>query len=477
MRAFNFSLYPRSFLQLILLTNVLVALPLLAGMGYAAFKLDELARRSGEVMRQASQAAVFGRSLPEDLDRMERSLRQYEVLRDPALLADYEAARRDWRADAAAYAAVPLAAPVAERLEALRTREAAAHAAPLGRGPALATLKTIVGEARRQTGALLAEVDRAAETENQAYRAQAEKVRRHLQLAGATALAAAALLLLWSRRTMERLWSRFERAVLALGEGRLERRIRLKGPKDLQRVGRRLEWLRRRLKSLEEQRTQILRHVSHELKTPLAAIREGTSLLTEGAVGPLSDAQAKIVDIMHGNVLRQQSLVESLLRMQRAGFGGGRVEPQPVRLDAVVEQVLATHALVARDKGLQLTGSLAPLVILGGPEQVTAIVDNLVANAIKFSPDGGRVRVSVARAEGHAAIDVIDEGPGVPATERARIFEPFFRGEAARGVAGAGLGLALSQQFARAHRGDLALLASEAGAHFRVTLPLPPAAN
>jgi two-component system sensor histidine kinase GlrK len=458
---------------LILLTNLLVALPLLAAIGYASLKLDDLARRSGEVMRQAAQAATLGRALPEDLDRMERSLRQYPVLRDRALLLDYAAVREDWRQRAMGYAAIPLAQPVAREIAALVTREDAAYARLGERAAGLPALTRAVVDARQRIGPLLAQVDRLAETENRNFQAQAETARRHLKFAVATALAAAGILLLWSRRTMERLWSRFERAVLALGEGRLDRSIRLKGPKDLQRVGRRLEWLRRRLKALEEQRTLILRHVSHELKTPLAAIREGTSLLTEGAVGPLSDDQAKIVGIMHGNVLRQQTLVESLLKLQRAGFAGERVEPQPVRLDALVEQVLATHQLVARNKRLRLSGSLAPLEVSGGPEQLTAIVDNLVANAIKFSPDGGRIDVSIRRDEGLAAIDVIDEGPGIPATERDHIFEPFYRGEAARGVAGAGLGLALSQQFARAHRGELTLLASQAGAHFRVTLPLP----
>ncbi|HEX8987479.1 MAG TPA: HAMP domain-containing sensor histidine kinase [Rhodocyclaceae bacterium] len=470
MRAF--SPYPRSFLQLILLSNVLVALPLLAAIGYASFKLDDLARQSGEVMRQASEAARLGRALPEDLDRMDRALRQYEVLHDPSLLGDYAAARRDWRADGEAYRAIPLAAPVVQRLDGLRDAEAAAYGRLGGRGGP-AALRAAVGAIRLQLGPLLVQVGRAAEAESLAFRAQAENARRHLQYAGLTALAAAGILLLWSRRTLERVWSRFERAVLALGEGRLDRRIRLKGPKDLQRVGRRLEWLRRRLKSLEEQRTLILRHASHELKTPLAAIREGTSLLAEGAAGPLSPAQARIVGIMHGNVLRQQALVESLLKLQRAGFRSEHVEPQPVRLDAVVQQVLATHELLARNKHLLVTGSFAPLEVKGGPEQLTAIVDNLIGNAIKFSPDGGRVDVSVSRDDGHAAIDVVDQGPGIPAAEREQVFEPFYRGAAARGVAGAGLGLALSRQFARAHRGELTLVASTAGAHFRVRLPLP----
>lgn len=469
----TFSLYPRSFLQLILLSNILVALPLLAAIGYASFKLDDLASRSGDVVRQAAQASTLGRALPDDIERMERILRQYEVLRDDSLLGDYAAARAVWRDDSAAYVAIPLTASVAPEIAALLDGENAAYAKFGKRGAGLPAVKRAVVDARQRIGPLLARIDRSAVIENQVFREQAENARRHLKLAGGTALVAAGILLLWSRRTMESLWGRFERAVLALGEGRLDRRIRLAGPKDLQRVGRRLEWLRRRLLSLEEQRTLILRHASHELKTPLAAIREGTSLLTEGAAGPLSAAQAKIVDIMHGNVLRQQALVEGLLKLQRAGFAGARIVPQPVRLDVLVEAVLATHQLVARNKHLRLSGTLLPLQVAGGPEQLTAIVDNLVGNAIKFSADGGRIDVSIAQAEdGVAAIDVVDDGPGIPPAERERIFDPFYRGEGARGVAGAGLGLALSKQFAHAHRGELRLVASETGAHFRVTLPL-----
>ncbi|MDD5247584.1 MAG: HAMP domain-containing sensor histidine kinase [Rhodocyclaceae bacterium] len=471
-RTFRLNLYPRSFLQLILLGNVLVALPLLAVIGYASLKLDDLARRSGEAMRQASQAASLGRSLPEDLERMERSLRQYEVLRDPSLLDDYAAARRDWRKDSAAFAAIPLTAPLAGRLDALRQGEEAAYARLGKRAAGLAALKTAVIQLKQGVHPLLAQASRLADAEDEAFRAQTESLRRHMQVAEALAVAAAGFLLWWGRRLTVRLWSRFERAVLALGEGRLDRRIRLKGPEDLQRVGRRLEWLRRRLKALEEQRTLVLRHVSHELKTPLAAMREGTALLTEGAAGALTAPQAKIVDIMHGNVLRQQTLIEGLLKLQQAGFAGERFEPQPVRLDALVEQVLATHQLVARNKHLHLSASLAPLEVAGGRDELTTIVDNLVANAIKFTPDDGHIAVSVSGHDGQAALDVVDDGPGIPAADRDRIFEPFYRGQATRGEAGVGLGLAISHQFARAHRGDLTLLEAPAGAHFRLTLPL-----
>jgi two-component system sensor histidine kinase GlrK len=240
----------------------------------------------------------------------------------------------------------------------------------------------------------------------------------------------------------------------------------------MQRIGRRLDWLRRRLLALEQQRTRILRHVSHELKTPLAALREGASLLHEGMAGPLSPQQATIAGIMQGNALRLQRLIDGLLRMQQAGHLRERIEAVPLRLDELVQHTLATHQLAARDKHLHVAGSLAPLTVAGGRDELTAIVDNLVSNAIKFSPDGGNLRLALTRDGDNAVLDVIDEGPGVPEADREKIFEPFYRSPASKGVAGVGLGLAIAREFVAAHRGTLDLVATATGTHFRATLPL-----
>lgn len=464
--------YPRSFLQLILLGNILVALPLLGAVAYTSYRLDDLARRSGNAMRQASQAATLGHVLPEALDRMERSMRQYEVLHDPALLDEYAGARRDWRQNLATYGTIPLLEPLTERIAELRDTEAEAYRQFGSRADGLAQLKATLPELKRRFHPLLDEASRLADEERQAFRQQAESLRQQMLIAEVIALGATGLVLWFARRTTARLWSRFERAVFALGEGRLERPIRLKGPADMQRVGRRLEWLRRRLKSLEEQRTQVLRHVSHELKTPLAALREGTSLLSEGAVGALTEPQAKIVHIMHGNVLRQQSLIDSLLKLQQVRSAPERFEPAPVRLDVLIQQILATHQLVARNKRLHISGSLAPLEVEGGREELMTIVDNLVSNAIKFSPEGSHIQVSATHQDDQAIVDIVDGGPGIPADDRDKVFEPFYRGKAARGITGVGLGLAIAHQLTRAHRGDLELLDTSSGTHFRVTLPL-----
>jgi two-component system sensor histidine kinase GlrK len=466
------NLYPRSFLRLVVLGNVMVALPLLLAVGYASLTADDLSRRGQEVIRQASLAATLGHALPEDIQHMERILRQYEVLRDATLLEEYTATREEWLRNIGAYGSVPLLAGLAPRIAELRRSEDAAHDTLGPRAEGLAQMKARLVATKQALLPVLDEANRLVEVERDAFRRQAEVLWLRLMAALVAAVTLTVVFVLYGRRLVARLWSRFQRAVLALGEGRLDRPIRLKGPEDMQRVGRRLEWLRRRMVALEDERTRVLRHVSHELRTPLAALREGASLLNEGVAGPLTPQQTKIAGIMQMNALRLQGLIDGLLRMQQANHVRDRMEIGPVRFDQVIEQTLATYQLAARDRLVRIAGSLAPLTVEGASEALATLANNLISNAIKFSPDGGMVSVTLKREGSDAVLDVVDEGPGIDAEERRRIFEPFFRGAAAKDVAGVGLGLAIASEFALAHRGKLEVVEGSGGAHFRAQLPL-----
>lgn len=463
--------YPRSFLRLILFGNIVVALPLIIAIAYVASSIENLTVRSEAVTRQASLAARLGWALPDDLGAMDRILRQYEVLADRSLLDDYDTLRRNWLASAREYAAIPLLAGIADQVTTVMDAEAKAYRAFQDGGATAGELRAALGKLRPELFRILGETGRIADREVESFRQESERLYERLMLAQLLGLGAVLVLGTFGRVLVTRLWHAFERAVKGLGEGKLENEIRLDGPKDMQEVGRRLDWLRRRLLALEEQRTLVLRHVSHELKTPLAALREGSSLLTEGAAGTLTPGQGKIVGIMRNNALRLQALIDGLLKLQQAGYAGERIQPVRVRLDEVIQQVLATHQLAARDKHLRFAGSLAPLAVHGGREELTTVINNLISNAIKFSPDGGTVSLTLAPREGVAILDVTDEGPGVPEADRKRIFEPFYRSASSREVVGVGLGLAIAREFAAAHGGNLEIVDSDVGAHFRVALP------
>ncbi|MDP1653476.1 MAG: HAMP domain-containing sensor histidine kinase [Rhodocyclaceae bacterium] len=466
------NLYPRSFLRLILLGWLVMALPLLVAIAFASVSLTRLSARSEGAMQQAAEATRLSWELDEDILQMDRILRQYEVLRDPSLLDDYAVARNEWQQNGAAFANVHLLAPLSGRVSELRGMEAEAYRqlTTNHRGPEI--LRAALNDIKDRTVGIIAAASKLAEAERQEFRAEAETLQQQLLIALSLAFLLAGALFWFGRRIVARLLQSIERAVIVLGNNLLDDHIRLDGPDDLRWIGKRLDWLRRRMLALQDERTRILRHVSHELKTPLAALREGSSLLSEGVAGPLSPQQEKIAGIMQGNVLRLQGLIDGLLKLQQAEHVRERIEPVPLRLDEMIQQILATHKLAARDKRLRITGTLAPLTVAGGHEEVTTIIDNLLSNAIKFSPPQGTVRLTLTRENNFAVLDVFDEGPGVPEAERKMIFAPFYRSPGTKSVTGVGLGLAIAREFALAHRGSLDFLVSAAGAHFRATLPL-----
>jgi len=153
---------------------------------------------------------------------------------------------------------------------------------------------------------------------------------------------------------------------------------------------------------------------------------------------------------------------------------------RPLDLDQLVREAAHSHELAAQAKGLRLTIEAQATTLEADPQKLRSIVDNLISNAVKFTPPGGTIAVRARAAGGEAVIEVMDTGPGVPAEERESIFNLFFRGrsKAAEGgrVKGSGLGLAIAREFVEAHGGQIAVVpgggeGGRYGAHFRVTLP------
>jgi two-component system sensor histidine kinase GlrK len=313
-------------------------------------------------------------------------------------------------------------------------------------------------------------------------RAKAEKVQRGLIVLVIFSTAVALTIALALMRYIARPISEIDGAIRQLGGADFSRPITVRGPEDLRYLGRRLDWLRRRLEEFETQKNRFLRHVSHELKTPLTALREGAELLYDQVAGPLAPTQRQVVSIMRDNSVKLQRLIEELLDYQRALHAAASLEVKPVLLDELVAGAAREHELAAQAKGVSLRIDAQPAMLEADPEKLRSILDNLISNAVKFTPPGGtiavRARVGMGNEAGMAMIEVMDSGPGVPAEERESIFNLFFRGRTRadsvgmRGaIKGSGLGLAIARELVEAHGGQIAVVADGAGGHFRVTLP------
>jgi two-component system sensor histidine kinase GlrK len=299
--------------------------------------------------------------------------------------------------------------------------------------------------------------------------------QKWLYLALATAAIALALAILFAV-LIARPIRQLDQAIRRMGTADFGHRIEVNGPQDLRYLGQRLEWLRSRLHDLEEQQNRFLRHVSHELKTPLTAVREGAELLRDNVGGKLSPEQREIVAIVRQNSLSLQKLIEDLLNYHQTRA----LEPQAavsVSMFEVVRRVLSEHKLAALARMVTFEQQLEPALVVGDAVKLRTIVDNLVSNAIKYSPRSASIVVALGTERGFAVLDVIDGGPGIDRQERERIFDSFYQGAPPDDgrVKGSGLGLAIAREYALAHGGRIEVrdrADHEPGAHFRLWLPL-----
>jgi len=464
-------LYPRSFLRLILIGFGLALLPIVFALGNAAINVQRLAEQSERAVREAAVATRASREMTETLTGMERALRQHLVLHERGLLDDYRRLRGEFVQAAQEYARLPLDEASRAGLQAMLEQERRLLDR-LGEGAEVSPedFSAIARQAHR----ILSSSSHLIDAEVEHLRTTALEAHSTLMWQLFAAIPVTLGIALWFRAIISSQLRQVDRAIRTIGRAEYSDGVTVTGPQDLAYLGRRLDWLRRRLAELEEQKNRFLRHVSHDLKTPLTAIREGAQLLGEGVSGPLSEQQKTIIDIIDQNSRRLQQLIEELINYQQAGFAAGSIDPQPVALDVVCTQVLRTHRLVAAARAIRFERKLAPVLVEGDADKLRVVLDNLVTNAIKYSPREGVIRVGLSVHEARAVLDVIDDGPGVAVEERERVFEPFFRGTRARRdtVKGSGLGLAIAKEYVLAHRGKIEIVEGGKGGHFRVVLPL-----
>jgi two-component system sensor histidine kinase GlrK len=471
--------YPRSFLKFILMGFLLVSLPLVYALGELIVSLDRLQTEGREAVQQAAQAGRASRQLFEQSVTLERVVRQYLILEDAALLEDYGRVREEFRNTARQLALLPLEQESLAALDGLTDSESRLHKLLIMPRRTqeittqLADEYSRLADGAQTTLAATNQLTERAIERLQEIASQGRQTWLYLTLASVgIALALAILFAALIARPIRQL----DMAIRRMATADFTHAIAVDGPEDLRYLGQRLEWLRSRLRELEEQQNRFLRHVSHELKTPLTAVREGAELLRDNVGGALSPEQREIVRIVRENTLSLQKLIEDLLKYHQTRA----MEPQtvgPVMLPDVVRRVLREHKLAALARMVTFDVKLGAAPVIGDADKLRTIVDNLISNAIKYSPRSVSIVVALTTDRDFAVLDVIDHGPGIPVNERELIFDSFYQGAppVAGRVKGSGLGLAIAREYALAHGGRIEVRDRDdrkRGAHFRLFLPL-----
>jgi two-component system, NtrC family, sensor histidine kinase GlrK len=473
--------YPKSLTRLILVGLVLILLPLAFAFYNVASNLELLAGRGQRAVFEAVRITQDSRLLIQRITDMERVTRQYLVVEDIKLLEGYSKLHNEVQTAAKTLSARALDLDQRAKLKELTSVENQLY--DMVQGIPVRPFKVeqsvaIFSQLDELGRSILAQSDTVIGREAEALSLASNRAREILlwQL-----LAPIPLALLFSAVftfVITRPFRQIYTGIRRIGDGKLTIPIEVEGPHDLVDLGQRLDWLRQRLYDLQEQKTKFFQHVSHELKTPLAALREGCQILVDEVVGKLTVEQHEIASILQHKTNQLQKLIYDLLNLSAAGAAEvhkGFLKFEEFDLRRAVIAVAEEQKLAMTSKGMRFN-LISPetLPIRADSEKIRIVIDNLLSNAIKFSPQGGATIMNLRRNGSKVTIDISDQGPGISEQDRERVFEAFYQGRRPQQGAsdGTGLGLAIIKEFVLAHNGHVEIIQNGMpGAHFRVTLP------
>lgn len=469
---------PQSLNGLILVGFGLVALPLLIAVIWALVNLDRLAEQSEQLVVSGVTAAENNRQLSQQVASLERAARQYLVLRnaDSLTLLQQDMAGIERTID--------LIWPLAEKADAVsfarairvssRRIVATLSASDLAEGSS----ESVIAEftiLRQRVNRLTLTLSNHIELELSRLQESTRNAQQVSAWQTAALVPGTLILVLFFTLLVARPIRQIDRAIAQLGKSGFSKPIDVKGPSDLERLGRQLEWLRLRLLELAQEKNRFLRHMSHELKTPLANIREGTELLLDGTVGELQTPQREVTNILRLNGLKLQQLIENLLSFSAWQSKNEVLTLSDFPLRALVISVAKAQRLALKAAKIQLKLDVEDIVITADRDKLRTVLDNLLSNAVKFTPIDGVVTIRAKSTPASFVLEFADTGPGIPQDETPRIFEAFFQGHQEQGghIAGTGIGLSVVLECIQAHQGSVELVNTDefSGAHFRIHIP------
>ena len=276
------------------------------------------------------------------------------------------------------------------------------------------------------------------------------------------ALALATIIAIWLTRSISGPVQALERGMRAVAEGELEPPLDLSSERvdEFGRLAVSFRSMSKQLAELDKLKAEFVSVASHELKTPINVILGYLQLMQEGIYGPLSAKQAEVLATVQAQGTTLARLAAHLLDVTRFEAGGGRIDPRPIRLAGLLDDLERAFHVLAVQRGVEFRVTMAdglPDEVQWDVDRINEVMGNLLANAFKFTGAGGRVELSVAPSDDSLRIEVRDTGAGIPPDQLPHIFEKFYQADnqGAASASGSGLGLAIAKEIVEAHHGSI----------------------
>jgi len=428
---------------------LIVTMPLLYSSYYAVTSLDRLAVNSAKTVFDVVQLTRTEQLLRDQLKSTERMIRQYKLFRDEKIREILNRRIEDLRNlidSLHEVGSVELRKQIVsleKDIQVIETIFAADQVTDEDVDLSIDKFENIFTLANSVSAGVRAGVDMTASS----LKERSKSSKYSLIIGSLIVISLTMFLIFFFFTLIGRSFRQLEQAITRLGDYNLQERIRVSGPRDVRELGSKLNWLRLRLDELENQKQKFLRHMSHELKTPVANFQEGSSLLADEIPGPLNDKQKEVVEILQTNVHAFKHHIENLLDYNLLKFSSGS-NIDHFELESVIDEAIAAHKLSADNKKLRVMKLGRKTELAADRQKFKTVIENLISNAVSFTPNSGIVTVCWKNQKDAIELSVTDNGPGLDPEERERIFAPFYQGQAKRSgpLKGSGIGLSVARE-------------------------------
>ncbi|MGZ5075942.1 MAG: sensor histidine kinase [Methylobacter sp.] len=472
--------------SLIALGFVIAVIPLFLAVMYAAFGMRETSALGRTINSEVFEQTKAIRLVLQKTADIERKARLFVLLSDPAVRQpyeqqSYESTRAAFKQALDALLKLHIDNKVALLVNELSEKENLIYQQIIG-SAGEDKLKLPVDEAfqglRESSSSLSREFENYVDHEFNELRSQSESLEQGLLVKGAVLLAVSFIFLVIVLAALSGSMRQLNTSIRRLGAGELDEAIDITGPSDLRYLGERLEWLRTHLMELELSKQQFMHNVASEIELPLESIRESAELLASETGDASGHARQDIAQLLCRDVDKLKTVSGELLRYSRINSKQETKRKETVNMAYLLESVIGDFQTGLQSKSISLKKLVRPVEVSGNHDQLRGIIEQLISNAVKYSPTGGEIRIMLRDSGKQLELEIEDEGPGIEPDERSRVFEPFFHGktEPCEGaVPGPGLGLAIVKEYVVNHQGKVDIIDSrqdQHGARIRVQIPL-----
>lgn len=455
--------------------TVLALIPLLVAVSYATYAFQQQSKKQRQIIQNNEVYSHRSNAVSATTTELVRLVRQYQLLNNPSFLELSSQKKETLKGH---IDALKSSLPGAEHKALLNSFDDVLNQAfsilggtpPMNEKLLAEQLQSLVVLSEH----LIVEVNRYQQDALQNGEAEFNLILDRLFLFSMLTLLGTILLMIGGTYTVSRPIWRLSEAIQTLGAQDWDHPIKIHGPSDLVALGDNLDWMRQQMQRTEQQKTAFIQHVTHELKTPLAAIIEAGNLLNEEVSGPLVKGQQEILKILRTNSRTLLGLIEQLLNYNAVSYGI-TTQLDPVAMMPLCESIRLGLESASPNKSIKWEFKGHPDKVISDGRLIEMILKNLIGNAVQFSPNGGRIGVYWEINDGQWQLSVVDEGPGIAEEEIERIFEPFFKGRSGQEdrVPKNGIGLAIVNVCVKLLEGEIAVHSVlSKGTTFKIFFPV-----